>query len=205
MRNTLLALANNLVMATARSPFGAPYSDYRLIYDYFRREGQTYTLNPQDTSSVVLGSTFPGDFGGSPTTYKPSDLSHADCYIFNRPARGIAVGGSYPSQLYTDDEDVTSDRAVGDVKAVNTFKLAGPPASRTIDVTGTGWTSPDSGFFVGFNHEFQHSLPPSLQPGFTTEMMSAGAEAIGGHADTSGVVDEVPYTWFVDRPHRLGG
>jgi hypothetical protein len=36
-----------------------------------------------------------------------------DCYIFNNAERRT-YGGLYPARLYTEDEDVSSDRAVGD-------------------------------------------------------------------------------------------
>ncbi len=165
------------------------------IYDYFRRQGSSYTTDPGDTTSVVFG--WDTRVGGALSTYKPTDRSHADCYVFNRPARGLTIGGSYPSILHTDDEDVSSQRAVGDVKGANTFRVGGPAASRKIDVAGTGWTAPDSIFVVGFDHEFQHGLPPAQGFRWSTEMFSAGAEAIGGNADTSTASAgfEVPYTW----------
>lgn len=57
VQSTLRNLAHTLVDSAGRNPFGAPISDFHLIYDYFRREGGFYNpTDPKDTASVVVGS-----------------------------------------------------------------------------------------------------------------------------------------------------
>jgi hypothetical protein len=183
---TLEKLAHALVDSTGRNPFRVPVSDINLVYDYFRRQGVPYhPTNPSDSSLI---------FGWHTESYNKSDRSHVDGYVFS-PARNHGYGGIYPSADSTDDEDLSTGHAVGDVKHRNSLAVIGPPSSQTIDLTGTGWTAPDSIFNVTFIHEFQHGLPPKQALVFPTEFFSAGAEAIGGNPDTEHVTAEVPYTW----------
>lgn len=192
---TLDSLANHLVVRRGRNPFHADFSEINLIYEYFRREDVQYTTSVFDSAAMRIGwQTDPGFGDGDFLVlgYKPSDRSHVDCYAFN-PVRGTP--STYPSEVHTDDEDITSDRGVRDVRTANTVRVEGPPAGLTVDLSGTGWTAPDSIFITGFDHEIQHGLPPQQEMGFSSEMFSACAEAIGGNSDTDHVIDEVPYTW----------
>ena len=116
-----------------------------------------------------------------------------DTYLW-KPTRPINRGGAYPSAFISGEEDLTTGHSSEDVKPANSIEIKGPPESSMIDLGGTGWTKPDAFRNVVFNHETQHSLPPAQGASMTSELFSAGAEAIGGNADTS-AVDEVPYTW----------
>jgi hypothetical protein len=186
---TLARLAHTLVDSTGRNPLRVPWGDFRLVYDYFRRQGSSYTLDPKDTNSVVVGLS--GASG-----YKPSDRSHVDCYIVDAVPRGWNLGGA-SGGFTSEDEDVTTDHALGEVKGANAISVAGPTASRMLDVNGTGWAAPDSAFNPTFMHEFQHILPPGDAGTtlFRTEMFSAIAEGVSGAGDSVTVGSEVPYTW----------
>ncbi len=194
---TLDSFAHSLVEVTGRNPFGAPYGDMRLIYEYFRREDPTYNvIDPADMVAMRIGI--------NAADHTPRDRSHVDCYVFHN-TRDVDYDGSYTSGFMTDDEDLTSDRPIGDVKHANSIALRGPPEGQTIDVAGTGWTAPDKIRNLGFMHEFQHSLPPQQGTPFSTEMLSGASEAIGGSNDTTlQVVDEVPYTWSLLAVDGLG-
>lgn len=195
VRLTLATLASNLV-TTVRNPFGAPYGDMQLIYEYFRREDPPYnTISPADTVAMRIGNNLD-------QPYFPGDRSHVDCYI-NHPTRA-AYDGQYPAAFTTDDEDLSSDRPIGYVRHRNSVHIKGPPEGQAIDVAGTGWTAPDKIHNVGIMHEFQHALPPVQGSPFLTEWFSAGAEAIAGYKDPAPPDANVAYTWSLLSDHAQG-
>lgn len=201
VERTLDRFAGALVDSIGWNPFGIPVPNFNLVYDYFRRGGSFYTQNPFDTTSVVIG--WANTTGGPPDSYNPSDRSHADVYLFN-PSRGLSRGGAYVTGFVSDEEDVSTGHAPGQVKHANAFDLKGPTGSQMIDLDGTGWTHPQSFQALGFNHEFQHSLPPGQGQRLVTEMFSAGAEAIGGHSNAVPTHD-FPYTWSLIGFGNEGG
>jgi FlgD Ig-like domain/Bacterial Ig domain/WD40-like Beta Propeller Repeat len=186
VRNTLISLAYTLTDSTGHNPFGIPVSDYELIYDYFRDEGSPYTSSGTDLTSIVLGVT------DSAATYPPEDRSHVDFYIFH-PAHGYPFGGMpNPREIISDEEDLTTGHSTP--LHANSLAVKGPSSGAMIDTTGTGWTSPLGYQAFGFNHEFQHIMPPVATPGFTySEFFSAGAEAVGGDHPEATTYD-APYT-----------
>ncbi len=196
VRTTLDNFGRTLSELPGTNPFGITnVSDFRLVYDYFRRAGDFYnTTDPLDTTSVVLGRP---DFFSDVGSYNPSDRSHSDAYIFE-PSRGSSfAGGQYPSAFTSPEEDLSTGHSPVDVKPANSTHVKGPPDAVKIDLTGTGWTKPDAITNIGFNHELQHALPfESIDQGagWRSEMFSAGAEAVGGNADET-TTSEMPYTW----------
>jgi hypothetical protein len=202
VQTTLRNFIYTLVDSAGKNPFGINAADYQLIYEYFRYQGSNYTLDPRDTTSVVFGHSFwVSDIG----SYNPSDRSHVDLYLFD-PARGLAFDGIYPSQIRSGEEDLTTGHSTDDVKRGNSLMTKGPPAGSPLDIGGTGWTRPGGRRNTIFNHEFQHGLPG--QPYFNvnvSEMLSAGAEAVGGDSDTTSASSEVPYTWSLLARTAFGG
>jgi Tol biopolymer transport system component len=203
VKRTLSNLAHSLVDSISHNPMKVSVSDYELIYNYFRRAGSTYSSSPTDTTSIIFGSI--DTEGRSLTTdYKPSDRSHADLYILNKAARSVPYDGLYPSNFLDLREDVSSSRAVGDVRHANALSVCGPLQQSWYDSLGTHWTHPDSVFVQGFDHEFQHGLPPAQGTGFSTEMFSALSEAVGGIASGGRATVDVPYTWPLDSQQSSG-
>lgn len=186
IRSTLDNFARTLSRSLGSNPFGAPYSDFNLIYDYFRNPlyGDPYSSDPDDTTSVR--------FGFLTGTYNPSDRSHADVYLFH-PSRS-ALGGQYPSAFISAEEDLSSGHSGQDIQHQNSLMVNGPSGANRIDVIGSGWTRPDELQNVTFDHEFRHGLPGTILGRSLGELFSAGAEAIGGNA-SRGARDDVPFTW----------
>uniref|UniRef100_A0A832MLF8 Uncharacterized protein n=1 Tax=Eiseniibacteriota bacterium TaxID=2212470 RepID=A0A832MLF8_UNCEI len=196
---TIRRLAGSLVDSSGRNPLGVDVSDMHLLYDYFRRQGVAYSTDAQDSIAMRIGwydrtrSSWNPD-APADAVYKPSDRSHLDVYLWS-PARGNSTSpGLYPSEFLSPEEDMTSDRAFGDTRPANAIHSRGPAPSSPLDPTGTGWTRPNGEQNVRINHEFQHTLPPYQNFTMTTEMFSAGAEAVGGNADTTARYD-FPYTF----------
>lgn len=190
---TLNNFAAALVDSLGNNPFGIPVSDFHLVYDYFRREGDRYPSDPRDTTSVVIGWADRLAEGDTVSTYNPSDRSHVDVYIFS-PTRGLNQGGRYPALFISEEEDLSTGHSAEDIKHANALDLQGPHPAQMLDLAGDGWTRPDGAHSLGFNHEFQHSIPPRQTPEFYSEMFAAGAEAIAG-GQPSTPTDEMPYTW----------
>ena len=185
VQNTLLNLARTLLTEPNISPVAADaMGDIQVVYNYFRREGANWnTTNFTDSTSFRTGWRV-GGFGMDCVPlgqYTNLDRSHVDLYVVH-PSRGLTDGGA-PARLRTDDEDISSSRALGDTRHANSVDVIGPPTSQAIDETGTGWTRPKTAFQTRFNHEMTHILPgdhPLGTPGPFDELLSAGAEAVGG-------------------------
>jgi hypothetical protein len=181
---------------TAANPFQAPYPDFQLVYEYFRREGLNYnTVNAFDTTAVVVGLT------SKTLGYPARDRSHADYYLVNKPhidSLGLH-GGAYPSEFLSVKEDISTNSPV---RTGNSMHFTGPNES---GLDSQPWTAAASPQVWGFNHEFQHALPPS-QPGrWSTEMFSAGAEAVGGVPRGAAAAYEVSYTAsLLAHPESIG-
>lgn len=183
IRQTLDTLGAHLVDRQGTSPVAVDGYNTWVVYDYLNREGRTYV---RDASSATNGMRL----GAS--SDPAEDYSHADAYITDW---AHDQGGKWPAGWQTDDEDVSSGHASGDVLHANSFHMGGPARSQPTDPTGTGWTKPGSAPFVRFNHEMSHSLPLAGGGGAYGEMWSAAAEVIGGIDHVEAGNYEVPYTW----------
>ena len=177
------SLGRSIADMTGVNPFGAPYTDIRLVHDYFNDHNATYDANPFHPYGFFTGST----------TDPPPDRAHVDCYI---PVVGHArAGGTTPSGFWTVAEDSSTghwDRpGIPDtVYHCNSVLVTGPPVS---DIANPAWTRPDYETSGNFNHEFQHVLDDRGLP--WTEMFSSGAEAVAGHLPVATIINDVPYTW----------
>lgn len=186
LRTTLNWFGRTLVDSIGRNPLGAPYSDFQLLYEYFRNPayGLPYTTLVDDTASVHIGA--------GTETYNPSDRSHADVYLFH-PTRS-RYGGMYPAEFTSGAEDSSTGHSAEDVKHQNSISVKADTGPARFDLDGTGWTRPDTLQNVGFAHEFRHSLPGTQLGGTTGELLSAAAEAIAGNKTVERSAD-FPYTW----------
>jgi len=184
---TLVQLAKTLDEYVGFSPVAQDANGFQATYNYFRRAGADWNpTNAWDTTSVRLGLS-------EAANLKPEDRAHADTYIFS-PSRGLLQDGQQPSDFFTDTEDVTSWRAVEDIRHENSMMFKGPVDGAFLDPQGTGWTRPRQPYQTFFYHELQHSLPPEDGQGvdLMTELWSAGAEAVAGQYDTPRF--DFPYT-----------
>ncbi|OFV83550.1 MAG: hypothetical protein A2W26_10240 [Acidobacteria bacterium RBG_16_64_8] len=164
-----------------RNPFGAPYTDIRLIHDYFHPEGTIYNPNPSAVRSFLFGRVI---------TDPETERGHVDAYIY-RSGPGGGGSGSQPSALFDLREDFSTGGALWHG---NSLMIGGPSDASVIDTLGSGWTAPDRVANWALNHEFAHGL--AQQPGgWSTETFSGGAEAVGGAEPGSAAVIETPYTW----------
>lgn len=177
---TLRRLGGAFADSTGKNPFGAPFTDIRLVHDYFSPSGKVY-----NNSLLVPGF----DLGGG--SVPAADRQHLDVYIYN-PSRISSRFGTYPSHFIYGKEDSTT-AGVDVVWHGNSIMYNGPQPSQVTDTTSSGWTHPDSIYITGMNHEWAHAID-EIGGTWTTEMMSAGAEAIAGLSDTTAIF-EVPYTW----------
>jgi hypothetical protein len=198
----------------ARNPFNAPYSDINLVYDYFNGKQLAvpfYRPSPYDTTGLLVGGTT-DDLGVIPE----ADRRHVDAYLYE-PGQHDEGYGSYPSGFTTAKEDSSTSgcESVGCVRPKNSLMFPGPPRSGYLDLTGTGWTAPDSTVNWGFIHEFEHAV--SADGGgcggsgdAVAEIFTTGAEELSGSRWERPVFD-VPYTWslLMARPrgdvHEPGG
>lgn len=180
---TLDTLGAHLVDRLGTSPIAVDGRNTQVVYDYLNRESRTYVRHQSDFAvGMRLGDS----------TYADKDYCHADAYITDW---AHDQAGMQPAAWQTDDEDVSSDHALGEVLHKNSFHMGGPPRSQPTDPTGTGWTRPGSVQFVGFNHEMTHSLPNAGGGQAYGELWSAAAEVIGGIDHIEPTSSEVPYTW----------
>ena len=184
--NTLKNWATTLNNSTGASPVAIDaQSDLQATYNYFRREGANWnTTNARDSTALRVGWAFPDESvsDGVPLNqYTNLDRAHVDVYLVHpsNPLRGT-FDGRYPSIALAADEDVSSFRALNDTRHFNSLLVVGPTPPLIVDESGTGWTRPGTVFQTNFNHEFTHSLPSDHATGVFDELLSAGAEAVGG-------------------------
>ena len=190
VRSTLNNFNQSIVFLTGTNPTAVDALNLQAVYNLLRREGADWTTNPNDQTSYRVGRAS-GELG-SP------DRAHTDLYIYNpvQSDQDSLADGQYPSALVSANEDLSTGHALGDVRPDNAIMLKGPLPANALDLTGTGWTSPNRVSQVRVLHEIQHSMPGTGdQPGDTiSELWSAGAEAINGLRDTTRS-GEIPYTW----------
>ena len=166
------------------------FTDVRLIYDYFRLQGGNYdAFDPLNLTSVKVGRN---SVAGS---YPDKDRSHVDYYILhpdrNVPGGNDPVDGRQPSDFESANEDTSTGSTIP--LHENSMHVRGV-ADAALD--GMSWTRTTSPLVWRFNHELQHGLHgPQDHPGaWSTEMFSAGAEAIGGVPRGAPPRNDVPYT-----------
>lgn len=190
VQSTLNNFNQSIVFLTGTNPTAVNASNLQAVYNLLRQQGADWTTNPNDQTSYRVGRAS-GEIG-SP------DRAHTDLYIYNpaAPGQDTLDDGRYPSALISDNEDLSTGHALGDVNHGNSIMLRGPLPGSSIDLAGTGWTSPNRFSQVRVLHEIQHSMPgPNDAPGTTiSELWSAAAEAINGLRDTTRS-GEIPYTW----------
>lgn len=206
VQNTLLNLARTLLTQANISPVATDaMGDIQAVYNYFRREGANWnTTNFNDSTAFRTGWRAGGE--GSDcvplSQYNNLDRAHVDLYIVH-PSRA-AGDGQAPSKFLTTDEDLTSGRALGDTRHANSVDVTGPSTAQAIDEAGTGWTKPRTAFQTRFNHEMTHILPgdhPLGTTGLFDELLSAGAEAVGGVFEIPR--DEFPYVRPLINEYQL--
>ena len=209
---TLDILGKILADTLGLNPFGANLSDIRLTYEYFRATRPSYdAINPFAQLPFLCGSAvdlgWHRDEAGDVTELATPTLErgHVDLYLYLARTYGgrFRNVGQWPSVFTTPKEDSSTGRWLSpsdySVFGTNSIMFPAPsqPAAR-IDTTGTGWTRPNWGADWTFCHEFQHSLNDSLPADYLDEILSSGAEALAGNADTIGSKNfEVPYTWHL--------
>lgn len=181
----------NTLCVNPSNPWGAPYPDMELFYNYFNRINATYSQNTADSTTRFGHDVAEPNLG----TYPLRDRCHADIYFVAQS--NATEGGHYPSQHIDAAEDSTTGIPRGvQVRPANAVDITGPA-----NILDPLWTQPDMIMNIGAIHEFQHALPSlpvdSQEKGignriFDTEMMSAAAEIITGMQDTT-TRFEVPY------------
>jgi dipeptidyl aminopeptidase/acylaminoacyl peptidase len=201
-RLTLDQLGTTLIERNSNA-FGIPVPDIQLVYDYFRPleypDFVPYFYNPADPqarSGFVLGDSLEN----SQPIPRP-ERDHADVYIFS-PGQANEVAGHYPSNFISANEDFSTSgcTSTGCVRTKNSLQFPGPSLGNFIDLTGTGWTRPDTAANWLFCHEFAHGLKSLLTQALLPsgnaldELFASGAEAIAGERDQA-AIREVPYTW----------
>lgn len=175
---SLDSLGRSIADTAGVNPFGAPYTDIRLVHDYFNYSGATYDANP----------FHPYGFFVSSATDPPQDRAHVDVYV---PAfdRGVP-GGMFPSAFKTVQEDSSTGRwgrpGIPDtVFHCNSLHAVGPSVAA---VGNPAWARPDYTTNGAFNHEFQHVIVQG--GGLSSEMLSSAAEAVAGHRPVERILND---------------
>jgi hypothetical protein len=196
---TLNRFNQAIVFLQGTNPIATDARNLEAVYNLLRRQG--FNWNPTDASDSTAYKV-----GRTSAGYNSADRAHTDLYIFNPTVTGndTLPNGQYPAAFLSDNEDVsTVGRSLGDVKHDNSVMIQGPAPGQAIDLTGTGWTSPNRVYQLRVLHEIQHSLPGSVGGGSDSEtfseLWSAAAEAINGIRDTTRS-GEIPYTWPLLSP-----
>jgi hypothetical protein len=198
--NTLQSWARTLDFLAGSSPLAADaQTNLQAVYNFFRREGSSWTTNPIDSLSLRVGwrtSELETSDGVPLSQYTNTDRAHVDVYLLHplNPARfsPFRYDGRAPANVLAGAEDVTSQRAVNDTRHANSIAVVGPDPALVVDEAGAGWTQPGKVFQTTFNHEFTHDLPAEHLVGPYDELLSAGAEAVGGIFGSPAF--EFPYT-----------
>lgn len=210
VRSTLDAWQQVLGVTTGLAPLATDANTLQAVYNYFRQRGSDWnTLNPSDSLAFRMGKGQDGATGPYVSQYTNADRSHVDTYVVHPSQTGF--GGSYPSHLDGPNEDASTGHAAGEVLHRNSIMVAGPWGNG-LDVSGSGWTNASGYRRLNFAHELNHGLPGAgtdpaengnTDSGSWSELWSAGAEAVVGIKDTTGISGEVPYTWPMIENYQL--
>lgn len=208
--NTLRNFGRTLTDSLGKNPFGAPYSDFHLVHNYFSPTSLRYDSDPFS----IVGFTLPI----SDPAYSTADRSHMDHYIYELNQAG-QTGGRYTSLFSTPKEDSSTGHWSSPTNFAVLYKnstmFVGPSRAALNDVSGTGWTRPNRAANWGFIHEFQHALSNGTGPGggALTEIFSTAAEVISGSLPNEAAAYDFSYTWSlladtdggtIGTPRRMG-
>ena len=198
--NDLDRFAKTICEQQFSNPFGFPYTDIQLVYDYLNAR-----LSYRD-SLYNPNTSFIGFRVASPDP--DSDRTHVDTYLYEPTLDKYVFGqnnplaaGQYPSSFTSAAEDslTLSDPATYHRNSLHFF---GPPYTNVDDTGPLRWTRPDTIWNQGFDHEFEHCLNndkfANSPPVSFVHMLASAAEAIGGMAKDPPRFD-VPYTWNLIR------
>ncbi len=212
--NTLDRLGKVLADSVGVNPFGIPYTDVRLVHDYFRPDSiAPYDSDPYSPHGFTYGdkTQYINEVMGE-QTLSADNRGHIDYYI-TRPwahqtgGRTYTGWGEYPARFFTAKEDSsTGNWRVGMppesvvVFASNSVTIPGPDAPSILWQGGIDWTRPDDVANWVFSHEFQHGLNGQfdrfsgrLDTPWIDEVLSSGAELIAGNTDKTSRFD-IPYS-----------
>lgn len=185
------------VCFTQSNPFGFPFSDIRLIYDYLNLDNLTYNNDPNPASG-------PGFLFRQPPAgpLPDADRNHIDSYLYYPGPTGdgptLSDRAKWPSDFASWNEDPDTGGLEALVRHPNSMSQPGPLASQVGDTGPNRWTRPDASANVALIHEFQHGINFAAPNRGTSEILSLAGEALGGLASDPPRFD-VPYTWNLFR------
>jgi Tol biopolymer transport system component len=196
---TTLDKFSDALLEASSNPFSAPYRDIELVYDILNGWQRIPFYKPNPIAEPDTGF-YVGRIRESPSLplHPYRDRAHLDIYLYE-PGQGLPPqsGGQYRSAFRTTKEDSSTTGCV-DLDCLittNAMSVPGPLRSGYLDLTGTGWTAPDSTVNWAVAHEFAHALDANFAIlESRNEFWGSAAEAIVGERRMA-VPNEVPYTW----------